>query len=290
MNKIKLFKIIKNLKSYYIRRMKIVVFDLDETLGYFVEYGIFWDCLNNYLLKENYELTQNDFNEILDLFPEFLRPNIISILNYLKNKKQSKCCNKMMIYTNNQGPQKWAQQIISYFESKINYKLFDQIIAAFKVNGKKIEIHRTSHEKSYNDLIRCTQIPLDAEICFLDDNYFPEMAHKNVYYINIKPYYHDLRFETMIQRLLISNLGKKLITEKGNNIDFMNTMMREFKRYNFTVINKDEVENEVDKILSKEILTHLQEFFNKSLKNKSRYNRTKRNNGNKRNKTMKFKN
>jgi len=290
MNKIKLFKIIKNLKSYYIRRMKIVVFDLDETLGYFVEYGIFWDCLNNYLLKENYELTQNDFNETLDLFPEFLRPNIISILNYLKNKKQSKCCNKMMIYTNNQGPQKWAQQIISYFESKINYKLFDQIIAAFKVNGKKIEIHRTSHEKSYNDLIRCTQIPLDAEICFLDDNYFPEMAHKNVYYINIKPYYHDLRFETMIQRFISSELGKKLITEKGNNIDFMNTMMREFKRYNFTVINKDEVENEVDKILSKEILTHLQEFFNKSLKNKSRYNRTKRNNGNKRNKTMKFKN
>ena len=290
MNKIKLFKIIKNLKSYYIRRMKIVVFDLDETLGYFVEYGIFWDCLNNYLLKENYELTQNDFNETLDLFPEFLRPNIISILNYLKNKKQSKCCNKMMIYTNNQGPQKWAQQIISYFESKINYKLFDQIIAAFKVNGKKIEIHRTSHEKSYNDLIRCTQIPLDAEICFLDDNYFPEMAHKNVYYINIKPYYYDLRFETMIQRLLISNLGKKQITEKGNNIDFMNTMMREFKRYNFTVINKDEAENEVDKILSKEILSHLQDFFNKSLKNKSRYNRTKRNNGNKRNKTMKFKN
>lgn len=290
MNKIKLFKIIKNLKSYYIRRMKIVVFDLDETLGYFVEYGIFWDCLNNYLLKENYELTQNDFNETLDLFPEFLRPNIISILNYLKNKKQSKCCNKMMIYTNNQGPQKWAQQIISYFESKINYKLFDQIIAAFKVNGKKIEIRRTSHEKSYNDLIRCTQIPLDAEICFLDDNYFPEMAHKNVYYINIKPYYHDLRFETMIQRFISSELGKKLITEKGNNIDFMNTMMREFKRYNFTVINKDEVENEVDKILSKEILTHLQEFFNKSLKNKSRYNRTKRNNGNKRNKTMKFKN
>lgn len=270
--------------------MKIVVFDLDETLGYFVEYGIFWDCLNNYLLKENYELTQNDFNETLDLFPEFLRPNIISILNYLKNKKQSKCCNKMMIYTNNQGPQKWAQQIISYFESKINYKLFDQIIAAFKVNGKKIEIHRTSHEKSYNDLIRCTQIPLDAEICFLDDNYFPEMAHKNVYYINIKPYYHDLRFETMIQRLLISNLGKKLITEKGNNINFMSAMMREFKRYNFTVINKDEAENEVDKILSKEILTHLQEFFNKSLKNKSRYNRTKKNNGNKRNKTMKFKN
>ena len=29
--------------------MKIVVFDLDETLGYFTELGIFWDCLKKYL-------------------------------------------------------------------------------------------------------------------------------------------------------------------------------------------------------------------------------------------------
>jgi hypothetical protein len=269
--------------------MKIVVFDLDETLGYFVEYGIFWDCLNNYLLKENYELTQNDFNETLDLFPEFLRPNIIEILNYLKNKKQSKCCHKMMIYTNNQGPKKWAQQIIAYFESKINYKLFDQIIAAFKVNGEKIEIHRTSHDKKHSDLIRCSKIPIDTEICFLDDNYHPEMANKNVYYIIIKPYIHDLRFETMVMRFLNSNLGKMIIKEDETH-KFMISMMREFKRYNFLIKNKDENENEVDKILSKEILSHLQEFFNKSLKNKSKYNRTKKTNGNKRNKTMKFKN
>ena len=268
--------------------MKIVVFDLDETLGYFVEYGIFWDCLNKYLLNENYQLTQKDFNEILDLFPEFLRPNIINILNYLKNKKQSKCCHKMMIYTNNQGPKKWAQQIILYFESKINYKLFDQIIAAFKINGEKIEICRTSHDKSHSDLIKCTQIPIDTEICFLDDNYYPEMAHKNVYYINIKPYIHDLSFKTMIMRFLSSNLGKKLI-EKDKTIKFMTSMMSEFKKYNFTCLDKNQDENEIDKILSKEILTHLQEFFNKSLKTKSRYNRTKRSNGNKRNKTMKLK-
>ena len=269
--------------------MKIVVFDLDETLGYFVEYGIFWDCLNKYLLNENYQLTQKDFNEILDLFPEFLRPNIINILNYLKNKKQSKCCNKMMIYTNNQGPKKWAQQIISYFESKINYKLFDQIIAAFKINGEKIEICRTSHDKSHSDLIKCSQIPVDTEICFLDDSYYPEMSHKNVYYINIKPYLHDLRFEVMLKRFLISNLGKKLIDKGENNIKFMNSMLKEFKRYNFTCIDKNQDENEIDKILSKEILTNLQEFFNKSFKTKSNNNKTKRSNGNKRNKTMKIK-
>ena len=61
--------------------MKIVVFDLDETLGYFTEFGIFWDSLSNYLkIKEKPKLNQDDFNETLDLYPEFLRPNKINIL------------------------------------------------------------------------------------------------------------------------------------------------------------------------------------------------------------------
>ena len=33
--------------------MKIVVFDLDETLGYFTEFGIFWDSLTIYLKTNN---------------------------------------------------------------------------------------------------------------------------------------------------------------------------------------------------------------------------------------------
>ena len=69
--------------------MKIVVFDLDETLGYFTEYGIFWDSLGNYLKTKNKRaLSQKDFDDILDLFPEFIRPNIINILDFLKNKKK----------------------------------------------------------------------------------------------------------------------------------------------------------------------------------------------------------
>ena len=64
--------------------MKIVVFDLDETLGYFTEFGIFWDCLMRYSNeKKKVLLNQCDFNDILDLYPEFLRPNIINILSYL---------------------------------------------------------------------------------------------------------------------------------------------------------------------------------------------------------------
>jgi hypothetical protein len=251
--------------------MKIVVFDLDETLGYFVEFGIFWDCLNRYNNNRVEDLPQEDFNDILDLYPEFLRPNIINILSYLKKKKQSRCCNKIMIYTNNQGPRKWANHLMAYFESKINnYKLFDQIICAFKVNGKRVELCRTSHDKSYNDLIKCTKLPLNAEICFLDDNYFPGMTNKSVYYINIKPYLHDLNFDEILKRFIDSRIGEKIIKE---DVDFKSHMLNEFKAYNFKCIDKNDDEYDIDKILGKQIMTHLQTFFDTSL-----YTRTKKSN------------
>jgi hypothetical protein len=74
---------------------KVVVFDLDETLGYFIELGIFWDSLqtfittNNLILEENNttsNITQYRFNQVLDLYPEFIRPDILIILEYIKIK------------------------------------------------------------------------------------------------------------------------------------------------------------------------------------------------------------
>ena len=247
--------------------MKIVVFDLDETLGYFTEFGIFWDCLIYYYKNKNeHPLSQTDFNDILDLFPEFLRPNIINILNYLKNKKQSLCCHKMMIYTNNSGPKEWAHHIIDYFSKKINYKLFDQLISAFKINGKVVEVCRTTHDKTYNDFIKCTKLPINAEICFLDDTFYPEMANDNIYYINVKPYYHDLKFEYMLDKFCKSDIGKKIINNDDNFIKIMN---EHIKLYKYECIDKETNEYEMDKIVGKQIVKHLQEFFNKTKKNKT---------------------
>jgi len=251
--------------------MKIVVFDLDETMGYFTQFGIFWDILVNYIkLHRKIELNQDDFNRILDLFPEFLRPNIINILTYLKSKKLTNCCSKMMIYTNNTGPREWANHIIEYFESKIEYKLIDQIIAAFRINGKQVELYRTSHHKTHEDFIRCTKVPLNAEICFMDDNFYPEMANDNIYYINIKPYYHDLDFDYMIKTFYKSDIGKELIED--NEEDFESIMWKEIKKYKYDVVNKNKKEYEIDKILGKQIVLHLQEFFKKSNKNKTQKN------------------
>jgi hypothetical protein len=255
--------------------MKIVVFDLDETLGYFTEFGIFWDCLIDYSKNKNKpSLTQTDFDNILDLYSEFLRPNIINILNYLKSKKQSLCCHKMMIYTNNTGPKQWAHHIIDYFSKKINYKLFDQLISAFKINGKVVEVCRTTHDKTYNDFIKCTKLPVNAEICFLDDTFYPEMANDNIYYINVKPYYHDLQFDYMLDKFSKSDVGKKII---NNDEDFIKIMSEHIKLYKYDCIDKESKEYELDKIVGKQIIKHLQDFFNKTKKNKTIKNKKVKN-------------
>jgi len=246
--------------------MKIIVFDLDETLGYFTEFGIFWDCLNNYFKSKNKNLSEYDFNNILNLYPEYIRPNIINILFYLKESKKSNCCHKLMIYTNNQGPKEWSYNIMHYFENKIKYKLFDQIISAFKVNGRKVELSRTTHNKTHKDFIKCTQISENAEICFLDDNYYPEMVHDNIYYINVKPYYYDLPINEILKRFINSGLYKNIIQTK-NQKEFEEIILNEFKKYNYDYIEKTKEEYEIDKILGKQIMNHLSIFLKQNMPN-----------------------
>ena len=231
--------------------MKIIVFDLDETLGFFSQYGTFWEVLK----KQNPTLTHKDFSELLDLYPEYLRPNIISILNFLKHKKINNSCNKIYLYTNNQGPLSWASDIILYLEDKITHKLFDKIIPAYKIGNKIIEPLRSSHDKSYADLIRCINCQTDHKICFIDDVHHEKMVHDSIYYINVKPYTYMLPEEEIVKRFTNS---------RHSALDRINTdhLLWELKRYSYS--EKDANEFIIDSIISKQIMIHLQEFLNKS--------------------------
>jgi hypothetical protein len=257
--------------------LKIVVFDLDETLGYFTEFGIFCDCLNSTLKKPNY--SDFHFNELLDLYPQFVRPKMLNILNYLKNKKKENKCYQVMIYTNNQGDKSWASNIKKYFDKKVDFKLFDKIIAAFKVRGERVELGRTSHDKTMEDFVRCTKLPDNIEMCFVDDVYHSGMIDDKVYYINVKPYKHQISIDDMIATFLKSNLGVVI----KNKDAFIHAMKRDFKRYSYNISEKNASEQEVDDIIGKRMLQHLKQFFyektNKTYKkqkgrqNGSQYNR-----------------
>jgi hypothetical protein len=246
-----------------------------------MELGMFWDALKEYIKYTNNKMPidQNLFNNVLDLYPEFLRPNIIGILNYLKKKKQNNHCDKLMIYTNNQGPVEWAKYIINYFDVKLDYNMFDQIISAFKVQGKRVELCRTTHMKTHSDLIKCTKLPEDTEICFLDDVFYPDMTNDKIYYINVKPYVHDLKFEELINRFLKSDILKE---KDDDNNKFKNFIMDFLKKYHHTYEKKTQVAKNVDNILSKKILQHLHIFFKakpsiNNLKNIKNINKTKKN-------------
>lgn len=237
-------------------KKKVVVFDLDETLGYFIELNFFWKLIISYLKNNNelYQINQDDFNNILDLYPEFIRPDIYTILNYLKTKKEENICESVIIYTNNQCSKKWVYLIKNYFEYKISNKIFDNIICAFKINGRKVELLRRSHEKTYEDLIKCTKIPKNTQICFIDDNYYPNMHSNIIYYIRVKSYIYNLEMGVMVNRFLLSKIGEIMIKNKEKFIDFTN-------EYHKNMIMKDYKEYQIDKIVTKKIMVHLTEFF-----------------------------
>lgn len=237
---------------------KVVVFDLDETIGYFLELGVFWETLLLYTKPANI-LTQETFNSVLDLYPEFIRPNIFTILKYLKRQKTSGLCRSVMIYTNNNGPPEWVHFIKNYIHEKLEYNLFDQVIGAFKVNGKIIEICRTTHDKNKEDFIRCTKLPENIEICFIDNEYHENMHQHDIYYINVNTYIYVLQPNLMIDRFTSNQISKTLVQNKTEFNKFALTYMKRCSSIYNLIKTKEEYE--IDKIVTKQLMVLLQSFF-----------------------------
>ena len=231
---------------------KIIVFDMDETLGSFVELGMFWDALIK-ILKINDE---SHFFEIVDLFSEFLRPYIIEILQFLIEERKKIKFEKLVIYTNNQGPKSWALLISKYFNYKLKTYVFDTVIGSYKVNGKVIEKCRTSYNKKVSDLLSCLNLPSNTEICFIDDQYHYQMKEDNVYYINVKPYNYSMELTEMTKKYADS------FEINTNKEEFIEDMVYYMKPYNYRIKIKSQEEQEIDRIVSKKLVGNINKFLN----------------------------
>jgi hypothetical protein len=145
---------------------RIVLFDMDETLGIFSDFGAFMNILNSSLRRR--VRIYDHFNELLDLYPELLRPRILDIMKFLARMKRVGKCANVMIYTNNTGPISWSNYIKDYFNAKAGYHVFDKVIGAFKrPNGETVEVQRTSHDKTYGDFVRCSNMMGKFEVFFI---------------------------------------------------------------------------------------------------------------------------
>tara|TARA_B100000902_G_scaffold399237_2_gene469195 strand:+ start:7693 stop:8481 length:789 start_codon:yes stop_codon:yes gene_type:complete len=248
-----------------------IVFDMDETLGSFSQLYKFWNLTKLFL--KNDDLPNKYFFNIIDLFPDFLRPQLLRLLKNIKNKKNLNICNYAMIYTNNNGPNEWANIIKEYLHYKLNFKLFDKIIRAFKIDGKQIEIGRTSHNKSYRDFINCTKLPTNTKVCFLDDVYHEEMVNDNVLYINIEPYHHNENYSYMCERFY----------KKNRNL--FNTSLREYQyfihlntsNHNLNALNKPNRQKNIEYLFTNHIINEINKFF-KTREKHTKKNKYKKNN------------
>jgi hypothetical protein len=261
---------------------RIIVFDMDETLGYFVELGMFWDALQNFYMKHkmvNNEMEEKTFHlknatssmhfcKVLDLFPEFMRPDIIKIVEYIHSKKNNNNCDKLLIYTNNQGPKSWANLISSYFDYILKKQVFDKVIYAYKVKGKHIELERTTHDKTFDDLIRCSKMNKNTHICFLDDQYHPYMKNDNVYYVNVKPYVYNLKYNEMAERYYDA-YHKTFLDDVVHKNEFILDIVSFMNEFRYTVVEKNDKDFNVDKFISQRMMYHLKCFFNEKKRNKT---------------------
>lgn len=174
---------------------KYVVFDLDETLGFFTELSVIWGCL-----QTTYKVSgQKAFDNLCHLFEkEYFRPGIFSVMNYLYSKRDEV---RVVLYTNNTGSIQWLNHIITFLEKRSKAPgLFYKIVPGFR-SGLTGPYDRKTFEKTYIEIVRCASIPKNAKIIFFDDISHPKMLHKNVTYIHVKPYSHPMRSTSIIDKL-----------------------------------------------------------------------------------------
>lgn len=254
---------------------KVIVFDIDETLGSFNELDILWKCLHpTQSIINSIENTPRStfslFNELLELYPEFIRYGIIQIVHYLYHKKLSGDCYKLYVYTNNQCQTNWVSLVLNYITYKVqqfyiahtailhNIVLFDQVIYAFKINNKRIEINRTTHSKTYRDFIHCTLLPRTTELCFIDNTYFPEMSNERVYYIQPMSYFHNLSIEEICGRLQSSPLCAAFLA-KGVDDKMLRDSLSNQQKYPGL---RNKIENfRMNVLVAQKLMYHIKEFF-----------------------------
>jgi hypothetical protein len=243
-------------------RKKNIVFDLDETLGSFTDLEILWSGLIKLKTSHNipFNETQDDFNNLLDLYPEFARLGIYPIFNYLLSKKRTGECGNIYVYTNNQCKQcTWANYIVRYFETKTG-PLIDRVIGTYKIGKNIVNTERTCQEKTYTDLVKCTMMSTDENICFIDNTYYEKMRNERVYYIQPLPYYHKLSPPEIVSRLVLSDLGQ--IWFRGADlpclpVDFLlrHFSLRKGGRMNVEMFPVD------DLAVSKKMMYYIRDFF-----------------------------
>lgn len=248
------------------KNKKVITLDLDETIGSFSHLHILWNGIMRFYNKNG--LSENDkeqlFFQLFDLYPEFLRYDILHILTYLC-KKQKENAVQLYLYTNNKCGYHWVDMIVKYLQYKISVSsIFNRTICAFKIGSRIIEPERSTNNKTWADLINCTKISKNTQICFLDDAYHEEMIKDNIYYIQPKVYYHCLKISHILSRYFGSPLFTLLERKTSMNNDSYRAFLIDWFSFNNAdkyILSYENYDLEREKEISRKILYYIKEFL-----------------------------
>lgn len=209
--------------------MKIIIFDLDETIGFFGEIYTFFCAIKHYFsVYSNTEYKDEDvIGYLIDIFPELLRPGILNILCKLSHHKINKPSSLYIyIYTSNRLHNSWANNIKNYLNNKTRYNIFHEVV--FNGTPKK---HKLVHNKSIEDFSKQSKIETNNDFCFIDNNFHPYMIKPNIHYIQLNQYISYISINEIIQRTLAS-------TTLGKYISYKTIFIKEIKTYYKNLFSK----------------------------------------------------
>ena len=131
--------------------MRVVVLDMDETLGAFAAFARYVAELKPYVV------TSTLFGHLLDQNQAYLRPGILEVLRFLSANRQLGRC-RVVLYTNNQNPL-WVKLVKHYLETKCG-PLFDHVMDG-------LDKRRTGN-KCVGDLLKCLRADKSTQFFFVE--------------------------------------------------------------------------------------------------------------------------
>lgn len=206
---------------------KNIVFDFDETIGYFEQIIE--------MIKYTKKNTKEDIFQFLKLFPFVFRTNIFDIFYYIVRLKKEKKINSVILYSNNNNDL-FIGYVLSYIHDIVNYTLFDSTISLNQTHNKN---------KNITDLLNYSNglLNKNSSIFFIDDKEYDDVKNsKNCkYYIKCESYKYVYTY-SIIQYVLTMNISNYITDEKMQKTQ------------------KNKISQSIYEIISKEIINKLRIF------------------------------
>lgn len=189
---------------------KCIIFDLDETLGYFTQ--IYVLCCKFTEITST-SLSSIDLFYMYSEFPNIFRPDIFTLLSYI-NLLKKKYDVKVVLYTNTLMSITWIETIMDYITNKIDKhtKFFDNYITL----DMKC---RTNVRKSIDEVYNCcSHLSRDYKYFIVDNKKFHSITD-NVEFKLINTYVYTYRNKDMWNWLLRKKQIQNIRGIVDNNID-----------------------------------------------------------------------